>query len=561
MLKKLHLSKNRMISVFCFFMFCLIDQRIKTGSGLDGWIETFRYLAGAVMAVLILSHYQLKDFYKQKIPYLLWSLICVIGGVVFLQKGQPLIYFLNARIAMLLSVFLIGICVIRTIWAVLKERQCPKLNRKFACIWLVMMIWMILSRSTYLWPLAYLIMFGCFYLTDYTAKEQEELFHGMLDGIILAFFLLQGWCFAFRPYDAVRYRGVYNNSNMNALFYLLVLAAALAKLVYTYRRGGSRVMKLFYFAGTGVVLGFIFMTIGRTAWLVAAIVVLIALLYLWRVTDTNNIFISVLKNGLLVVACFILMFPLVFGAVRYLPPVFHHPVWFYGEWKETKVHSWDKWDSEKFVGLERLLSTSVGRVADVFEGLSDNAENEDASENGPHLEVEGVNMVVEGDGETATEITPLQQQLYDQAYAAGYAIDPADRKNPVIFRTAIYRFYAHLLNVTGHPESEQGFQILPDHRIGHAHNIYLQYGVDFGIPAMLLFAVLVVWTIFSLTKRAWKERMEYACGNLLILLVPALFGLLEYAWGSGSATVILLFIVWRRMVCDEREFQKTEGSL
>ena len=290
---KLHINKKRIIYSLCFFMFCLIDQRTKTGSGLDGWIETFRNSAGIVMAVLILSHYHLNDFIKQKIPYLVWSLICVIGGVVFVGWGQSFLYFVNGRVSLTLSVFLMGLSVIRTFIAVVYEKKLPRLNRTFGVLWLVMMALMVISRSEYLWPLAYLVMFGCFYLTDYSKEEQEDLTQGMLNGIILAFFMLQGWCFAFRPYDVVRYVGVYSNCNMNALFYLIVLGAALAKLLYTYRRDGNRWWKVFYFLGTGVVLGFLFMTISRTGWFVAVLMVFAALIGVWRMGVGKNIIVRI----------------------------------------------------------------------------------------------------------------------------------------------------------------------------------------------------------------------------------------------------------------------------
>ncbi len=565
MSQKIAVNKKRILYGICFFCFCLIDQRVKTGTGLDGWIETFRDLAGAVMAVLILSHYRLNDFRKQKIPYVVWSLICVIGGAVFVAKGQSFAYFLNHRIALVVSVFLMGLAVIRTLIAVVREKKYPHFNKVFALLWLIMMLFMIVSRSEYLWPLAYLVMFGCFYLTDYSKEEQEDLLQGMLNGVILAFFLLQGWCFVFRPYDVVRYSGVYGNCNMNALFYLLVLAAALTKLIYTYRRGGNKWWKLFYFLGIGVVLAFLFMTISRTGWFVAVLMVFVGLLGLWRVSVGKNMFVSVIRNGLVVVLCFVLMFPVVFGAVRYLPPVFHHPVWFFGEWSEDRVHSWDKWDSDKYVSMDRLMKNATGRVAAVFEGLfggSEEENTESVTENTPHLEVEGVNMAEPSENSQETvsesqskkrEVTPLQQQLYDEAYAAGFALEPEGSKDPIEIRTAIYCYYAHLLNFRGHPESEQGFQIFPYQRIGHAHNIYLQYGVDFGIPVLVLFAALVVWAGLSFAKRGWKCRSEQFAGELLFLMVPALFGILEYSWGSGSAAVMLLFIVWRRMICNERE--------
>ncbi len=564
MAQKIEFNKKQILYSICFFVFCLIDQRVKTGTGLDGWIETFRVLAGAVMAVLILSHYHLNDFVQNKIPYIVWSLVCVIGGAAFIGWGQAKVYFLNHRIALTLSVFLIGLAVICTFAAVVRQRKIPRLNKKFAGAWLLMMLFMIFSRSEYLWPLTYLVMFGCFYLTDYSCEEQESLVQGMLNGIILAFFLMQGWSFVFRPYDEVRYVGAYGNCNMNALFYLLVLGAALAKLIYTYCRGSNRWWKIFYFLGTGVVLGFLFMTISRTGWFVAVLMVLVGLVGLWRAGDGKNIFGSIVRNGLAVVLCFVLMFPLVFGAVRYLPPMFHHPVWFYGEWSEDKVHSWDKWDSEKFVSFDKLMSTSAGRVAVVLEtvfGTNDTETGENV-EQGPHLEVEGVNMAEsqtqgEPGDEEEHEVTEVQQQLYDEAYAAGFALDASEPRNPVKTRMTIYRFYSHLLNLRGHTEAEQGFQILPWQRIGHAHNIYLQYGVDFGIPVLILFTLLVLWSLVSLVKRSWKSGGGRCVSELLVLMVPALFGLLEYSWGSGSATVILLFVIWRRMICNERECENT----
>lgn len=46
-------SKKRILYTICFFLFCLIDQRTKTGSGKDGAIEVFRNLTGVVMALII----------------------------------------------------------------------------------------------------------------------------------------------------------------------------------------------------------------------------------------------------------------------------------------------------------------------------------------------------------------------------------------------------------------------------------------------------------------------------------------------------------------------------
>ena len=100
---------------------------------------------------------------------------------------------------------------------------------------------------------------------------------------------------------------------------------------------------------------------------------------------------------------------------------------------------------------------------------------------------------------------------------------------------------------------EQGFQMFSWYWIGHAHNIYLQYGTDFGIIAMILFMALILWFIVCCVRRIMKECKEQDVGYLLFLLVPVVFGLLEYSWGVGSITILLLFIAWRKVVCNGEE--------
>lgn len=545
MWESLYKGHKKILYTACFLVFCLIDQRIKTTSGLEGWNESFRDLTGVVMAVLILSRYRLGDYRKHWLPFLAWSLICVVGGAFFLAKGQPFVWFLNERIVLTLGVFLFGIVILHLFFDFFSEGKRPRLNRSFAIAWLLMMVLMTVSRSGRLWPPVYLIIFGCFYLTDYTKQEQEDLFQGMLNGIILGFFLMQGWCFVFRPYDAVRYVGVYNNSNLNALFYLVVLAAVLTKLLYAYRAECSRWIKIYYWLGSGTVLAFLFLTIGRTGWMTAAVLVFTALLAFGIINKYNCYLIAFFKNGLIVALCFCITFPLVFGAVRLLPPAFHHPVWFYGEWSEKKVHSWDKWDSEKFVNPDRFFRTVSKRLVPIAEALFGGTDSDTGD----------AQILEQGSstGAKQSEISPLQQQLYDEALAAGFAIDPAFRGDAVLVRTAIFRYYAHLLNFRGHPESEQGFQIVPDQRIGHAHNIYLQWGVDFGIPAMLLFICLTLWSAAGFVKDFRSKKTEQPAGYMLFLLVPMVFGLLEYCWGAGSLTITLLFVIWRRMIRNDTE--------
>lgn len=507
-------SKKRILYTICFFLFCVIDQRTKTGSGLDGIIETFRDMAGVLMAIIIMSHYKWEEFVAYKIPYAVWTGIGLVAGVLFVVLGQSLAYFMNERVMVSLDVLLFGYVVIHTFISIVKEKKYPKLNMGMFGLWVVMMLLMIFSRSDYVWPFCYFIMFGCFYLTDFTEEEQEDLYQGIMNGVIFAFFAFQAFCCVFRPYDQVRYTGIYNNCNLNGLFYLVVLAAVFGKILYVTKENKHKFWRVYYWLGAGVVYSFIFMTIGRTVWLVSFILGLLFLGFYQGVKKKKHYF----RNGLLLMLCICMMFPVTFGMTRYLPPVFHHPVWFWGEWREEKVHSWDAWNSEKYINLNDLLENAIGRTREVTDqifGYSPLSLKAFAAEN------------------------QKTQVLQDDQYG-----------DQMLIRRTIYSEYWKRLNLWGHTREDQGFQMFSYSWVGHAHNIYLQYATDFGILMCICFIFLCVMAVMGLLGKYKKLDKIELLENVFLMLVPLLFGTLEYAWGSGAITILLLFINWRQAVVE-----------
>jgi len=249
-------------------------------------------------------------------------------------------------------------------------------------------------------------------------------------------------------------------------------------------------------------------------------------------------FVRFMRSGVILVLCACLTFPLCFSAARYLPPVFHHPVWFWGEWAESKVHSWDKWDSEKFVDIDEFMDAALGRIVDSVTdllGYSPTVMRVQAMEVQP-AQAEGMETQAEVVQNASTQESALTYEQFEDSY---------------LVRKTIYQHYISRLNLLGQPYEEQGFRMTPTYWIGHAHNIFLQYGTDFGIPVMIMFAVLIVWAAICFTRRIYKGCNEVWVGSLLFLLVPAVFGMLEYSWGVGSVTILLLFVVWRKVICEE----------
>lgn len=88
---------------------------------------------------------------------------------------------------------------------------------------------MVIIRSDYSWIKALASAVILFCLTDFKGKDLNNLFYGMVEGIIIGFLLIQLQAWMYRPYDMVRYEGMYSHSNMNALMYLCAYCAVLCK--------------------------------------------------------------------------------------------------------------------------------------------------------------------------------------------------------------------------------------------------------------------------------------------------------------------------------------------
>ena len=92
----------------------------------------------------------------------------------------------------------------------------------------------------------------------------------------------------------------------------------------------------------------------------------------------------------------------------------------------------------------------------------------------------------------------------------------------------------------------------------HAHNIYLQFGTQFGIPAMVLFIILIAVSLPKGWKKFKRTHSVETMGYGYFILIPALFGLFEYTWGAGHMAITLLFIAWRMVLVNDKKEQKDE---
>lgn len=546
-----HRKGKHILYSICFICFALIDWC----RGSQNWVTwaTMINLTGAILAIIMLSHFQWK---KEPIkPYLIWLFFWATGSVIGenIRYVTPWTIFRSQYWTAAASVCLVGIVAIR----VYRERKQPQIRNMrisyLQLIFTVMSVFMTISPLGDIWPLGYLVLFSLFYLIPFSDEEQEELWSGMADGQITVFFVLQILAYGFRPYDTLRYAGIYENCNMNALFYMVTYVAILYRahvLRWHERMDGisltwkRRIGKLFLWVLAAGMWGFVMLTMTRTA---LAMLVVITVLYgvvefiiLFR-ERMPGIF---LRGVALVLGVFIL-FPMVYLTVRWLPTILHHPIWFGAEYNVDKVHSFDSFDSEKYVSWDEVIEGMLGRMG--VKLLHSSLKPEVMDVDLPML--------------ASTQVTSEMMQYEENAVWQGKLLEGADAGNSAKLRFRIWELYLKNMNLTGHELEEGYFQITSGYHAWHAQNVFIQFAFYYGCIAGVLFIILTVCIGIRAVKLIFDKGR---CEDILPLLIGALFlgyGMLECVWYPGQMILLLVYMIPKIMIAHRRDEQKHDTNI
>ena len=464
--------------------------------------------------------------------------------------------------------------IVKRLWKAGSLRAKPDLTGILA---LVMAFLMTFSRSGRLWPVWFAAMFGMFYVTRFTREKLEQLFEAMVDATIVAFFVIQIYAYGFRPYDVIRYLGAYPNSNVASLHYLVVYTMVLCKLHYLEKKNAKKGWRIFFFLGAAGLLDFMFLTMGRTSWVTAIVITCFyGIFVIWK--NWKKKFSGVIARGAALVAAFVVLFPVVFGTVRFLPAVLHHPVWYGGEYSIEKVHSFDPADSPKYIEMDEFLEAVFGRIvgtfykgdeageASVAGNSTDNVVTVEAGTAGGKAGAGSAdNIVAENteDGEEADREnaepdnvnSAVAVDVSQTSYEIIEKIGPEGMDEALNIRLSIYAAYLRNLNWFGHPDAEGHYQFADiDYFSWHAQNVWLQMAFSYGIPSGILFLILTVLLFrknFGILKNA--GNVPYKIIPFFICLLFFVYGLMELDWNVGQYPLILLFITQHPQIREQQE--------
>ena len=140
-----------LIVALCIMFVCIGTQRMQTVKWDTGLIELSRDSLGIWMAIIIMTNYKWSDFVKYKRLYTIWTVLGLVLGLIFvpLMIVRRESYLMADTIAIALGVYLMGYCMIHTFLRFWMDGYRTRFYKPLLIIWVVMMVWMIFSKSDY----------------------------------------------------------------------------------------------------------------------------------------------------------------------------------------------------------------------------------------------------------------------------------------------------------------------------------------------------------------------------------------------------------------------------
>ena len=526
------------VYTICFVLLCIIDMLMGSATGRVQYVAV--NCTGLILGVITLTGYRWRDFLH--VPYALWAVCGGIGAYLAITWGWGNKYYPGQWCSGVLVVYLYGFIILRLLFRFLEEKKLPKMNWPFFALWCVMMFGMIFSKNERLWPVLFFFCFGCFYLTDFGKEERNALYRGALNGIIIGFFIIQGIATFYRAYDEIRYVGMYCNGNMNALFYLMVHTAILCKWYQMQKEGKALGWRVLAAVGSGILICYGMLTIGRTAILCMVFdeIVFLCINQYTKQSRKHAVLNIALRLATVGLTC-VIMLPVVFSVCRYVPAHFYTPLTMPIEQERYKIHEPTEIDDPRYVTWEAFIELVFGR----FQDLIDSARKQAMRGAGEAVETlfPGIRAYA------AEEITvPKIPEETKREWGSGESDDTpvllreADQENSYLIRWAIYRTYLGKTNLFGHPSTEDGVWVTSEYYAPHAHNVFLQILFSHGVLTGVLFLVDAICLLFYTAVQTVRRKNGWIpMVSLLFAVAFVGFGLFETNWNVGQLSFFLLF--------------------
>lgn len=451
----------------------------------------------------------------------------------------------------------------------------------FGVLTVVFFAVIILLRNTRWWGVALAAVYGAFYIRYAVWENRDRWLEILSGGLLLNFTGSVIYCLLFRYFAgfvSARFSLVFHTVTVTAEYLTFMECTAvvllLSKLFQIPSGRGIRqifaaIWKEFILFGT--VSAYVIFTMSRTAYLAVFVACLILLLIVVRGQGVRKgAFFA--KNLLICTAAVLICFPAVFTLQRIVPAVVGRPYIFTIEDTAIQLRGGAEWDNRSFMCVERFESMFMEKILgmdgkpynypeDKYNYGKDGkllygTDGVPVSGEGAFLQEKGEELFASAkltDGER--DVLLASADAGSNSTDAGKSTDTTKESGLDEFsngRFTIFHSYLTQMNLTGHDEMGA---MLPNGELAvHAHNTYLQVAYDHGVPAGILFAVLILSALmagYQYDKRNGSEK-RITILPMAITLGFAIAGLTEWVFQFSNPMTVALMLSWAPLIYNRK---------
>lgn len=439
---------------------------------------------------------------------------------------------------------LAGLVILNTL-ALLCRRRIRGISVPYGILTGAFFALLILRRNTRGWPIFLVCVFVLCYLRMASGVKKTALLHNIVNGILLHFLVMVGYCLLHRPYMYFRYYRYpfhFHTVTISAVYLALVVCAALIKFMDAYGRrpclaGVYKELSVF-----GLSAVYLLITLSRTGYLAVlatALVVIPTAFFAGKTLSLREKWRRFLWGLGWMALSVTVAFPIVFTAQRAVPAaaadIRAHEI---EEFPTELLHGRDM-DSYYYITVERFIQTFQMKVLGMPEERCLNAflyfsrGNGESEYRSPYLEKGGKRLLASAEDMAAAE------QAEEESYTNG--------------RLYIFKQYYDRLNRDGH--DDMGIMEPDGNYLAHAHNIYLQVAYDHGLFVGGVFLLLGIGTFVQacLYFRRHREDRECALFPLALLILFAVAGLTEWIFHPCCPIACCLLLTMGPLLVDTRK--------
>jgi hypothetical protein len=487
-----HKTNTRWMLIFLAVAFLMLlggkamINRLSTSWLVLGWICSVIYC------------YSLRDNENE---YLLARLTCGVVVAWGLFIINLIISLRNQNVKSIISIGTVKAYVARHKWQTV-----------YFVVWVLFAILMYTYRYEKVWVFTATIPFAALYFVTLTPQVKSRLLKNLTNGIILSFWLVTLFCLIHRPYHywmLYRYAGIFHTVACNGMYLAVVFAAAVGRLYGRLRDRKNMFLRCYYeFFLIGCVVGFIILTMSRTAFITIAVcAILVALLAMFIYQKGIRRFV---QEFAVLAASIAVCFPLVYTATRMLPAVINDPVRYNVEFQDDSfmLCEGDPIYSDKYINIERFVSILFGRFS--------SSESETDEEASAYIE-----------SETLLAFTGNDFSNMGKIYISDSNDEEVDGEQTTDIsngRFDVFKAYINAISFKGHPDMAVVTE--DDVEYSHAHNSYLQVFYNFGIIAGVVFLIMCAFSVWKSADIAIRLGRKYSVFFVPFALIIA-FGLIS----------------------------------